>query len=718
MKKSFLLIACLFNAAILFSQVRINEVRVQADGFNAEQDYIELTGPPGFVIPSNYRIIQIADGPPNPGGVQTRIQGGAISGLVFPSDGILSLGRTSDSSPDEVVSAVSFNGFQNSTIMIVESGFIGFGTDVDSNNDGVIDNAFWTTIIDGVGLVEVTNADLQEEINQGATNTTLSSPWDYSVQLGLPSVVQQVGGNKTALHIYKDPITGSWKSGSQTTVDDPDNNFETVGDPNNSFITEETTLSSDALVSNLTVEGNGDLTIASGATLSVSSSLVNDADMTISSGGSLLFDGTTTGNAIIINRTSQHAGDALRHSMVGSPVGGFSLDDLGANSYFSYNEGSASWSAETSNSTMAPGQGFSVVGKTNLSFAGTPNSGSISVPATASAFKLLANPYPCAIDIDAFFAENTAALSSETIWLWNDGGSEGGVRPSSDYLTINSMGQVQSGGTGAKSSANFEDGSIGSVQGFFVETSAGGTSISFTDAMKKSGANTDDAFFRTAEIQSLKLILANASHFSETLLGFASDATLGFDNRYDAKKRKGSAPVQLSILVNQEEFAIATNPLLQGAEIALPLNFTGSAGNYTFSISELKNIPEGYLAILKDKSVRTYHVLNDGDYAFSTDGLGNSSRFEILLSTLVPAPLSNENGGFEDLRIFNGNRGLTVRSSEQFATADILDLQGKVVYSELPLTFEGNESILDVSLKQNGLYIIRFDGDKSIRFIY
>ncbi|MEM6643861.1 MAG: hypothetical protein AAF616_12850 [Bacteroidota bacterium] len=714
MKKLYLLLSMAVLQFTAYSQLEISEVRVHSNSNSNDADYIELKGVPGSSIPANYRVISIGESPSNPGEVRARVQN--IAGEVIPADGFYTIGFSASINPDLQTSEANFNGFHSMAILLIEaSSFIFSSDNIDEDDDGVVDNILWENLIDGIQLAEKTNAELQDEI---AGSGSRSAPWDYSTELGIPALYGQVGGNKTIFHAYKDPISGLWKEGWNGDVADAGNVFESFSMANHSFISSSVALSSDAQVTNLTVESDGILTISSDISLSVGGDITNDGSITFESGSSLVETGASySGNAIIFKRTSQHSMDALRHNLVGSPVAGFSLESLNAADYFTYEEASNTWLRETGNPTMTPGQGYSVVGKTDLEFSGTPNSGMVSVSATASAFKMLANPYPCAVNIDQFFSENNAALSSETLWLWNDGGSEGGERPVSDYITINSLGEVQSGGTGSKSSSNFISGSIGSSQGFFVQTSASGTAINFTDAMKQVGNNTDDAFFRNAnsEISKVKLSLKNDHHFSEVLLGFLEEASSGLDKRYDAEKFKGTTSIQLGIVNDDMILAIAGYSPLDGDKRSIDLEFTVETdGVYSFEL-DAKNLSAEYQILIHDKQQNVYKSFVDNKFEFFSSAGTFADRFSLIISP-------NQVLGFpsaltEKVQFSISNNFLTIKTDLSVKNVNIYDLQGRMVLINEGLDFSGNTATVKGDFKKGVTYVIKLDDQYASKFM-
>ncbi|MFY0598978.1 MAG: hypothetical protein JXR03_04865 [Cyclobacteriaceae bacterium] len=713
------------------AQFTINEVRINNVNSDGVGSYIEIKGVPGSVTPSDTKLFAFGGKMDRAGRASTRMNS-ELANITIPDDGIYTVFFSSDGDDIDYPAATannpgafdagltnhSFSVFNNVTIALVRGNSMFFADDTDMDDDGIMENPFWTSVYDAVSIIKEDNVSIQSKIDNGDALNSIQV-FDYSSEFGGGSVFG-VNGSRIYSHAYRDPVTNAWigkgnNNGFLSDIDSP-------GKENTIEVDVDRTISGAISAHNILVSSGTTLTVDPGATLTASGKIENDGSLIIEAGGSLVETSNEfSGNAITIKRTTQHAADALRHSMVGSPISGFNLETLGADSYYSYNEGNDTWSAETTNPVMTPGQGYSVVGKTDLVFSGTPNSGTIDVSATASSFKLLANPYPCAISIESFYTDNSAALDQEAIWIWNDGGSEGGQRSNSDYLVVNNLGAAQAGGTGAKASSSFADGYIGAMQGFFVLTSSAGTTVSFNNDMKGIGNNTDDSFFRktseSVDIQKFTLRLKSENAFSETLFGFANDATLGVDKKYDAKKFVGNSDVQLAALINDDAYVITGNPLLTGEDLLVDLTFSiEEEGTYFLELDNITNMPEDYNAFVVDNENGERSLLTSGNaYSFSSAKVSESKRFSLLLS---PADvLSNSNlSGKLGINVSGSNQELVIKAEIERASVAIYDILGRVIFFEENADFRNHQYVINQFDAMNTPYILKVN-DEVLKFI-
>jgi autotransporter-associated beta strand protein len=144
--------------------VRINEIMVDAPGTNATQDFIELKSTtPGEDV-SNLSILLVEGDAGTPNGR------GNIDGVITfagPTTGTngLFLRHSFSTGPLPAIdpaTTVQNSGWshENAAITyILVSGFTGaVNTDIDANDDGVVDNTPWTSVLDSVGVNDSDNA--------------------------------------------------------------------------------------------------------------------------------------------------------------------------------------------------------------------------------------------------------------------------------------------------------------------------------------------------------------------------------------------------------------------------------------------------------------------------------------------------------------------------------------------------------------------------------
>lgn len=140
--------------AVAAPSVRINEVRVDQTGADNDE-YFELLGTPGMSL-DDYTYISVGDGALGDSGVIESVT--SLAGMTMPWDGYFVCAEFTFTlgTPDLYAGAsgLNFENLDNETHMLVR-GFSGaLATDIDTNDDGVIDFTPWATEVDRVAFAK------------------------------------------------------------------------------------------------------------------------------------------------------------------------------------------------------------------------------------------------------------------------------------------------------------------------------------------------------------------------------------------------------------------------------------------------------------------------------------------------------------------------------------------------------------------------------------
>lgn len=132
----------------------INEIRTDQVGSDVDE-YFEIAGDPGESL-SGYCYLVIGDDVDQGDGFLEAVID--LSGLSIGADGLLSVGEDASipcGGIDAVIpEALNFENSDNVTHLLVE-GFSGtIDTDLDTDDDGVLDLEPWTAVVDCLALIE------------------------------------------------------------------------------------------------------------------------------------------------------------------------------------------------------------------------------------------------------------------------------------------------------------------------------------------------------------------------------------------------------------------------------------------------------------------------------------------------------------------------------------------------------------------------------------
>ncbi len=381
-------------------------------------------------------------------------------------------------------------------------------------------------------------------------------------------------------------------------------------------------------------------------------------------------------------------------------------------------------------------------------FEGPFNNGMYNVPvyrndaeSSDSNWNLIGNPYPSAIDIDAFFDENnynsitTSGTIDGAVYLWsqdaapdddNNGNSDQNFN-SADYATINGAGEIMGG------DRVMPNRYISSGQGFFLNyhndgdvvsssTNGDGDLISvgnviFDNRMRVIGNN--DQLFKVTNPLNNKLWLNLTSDngvFSQVLIAYVAGATDGNDGSYFDTKRNIStgmaAFIYSSIEGYDEKFSIqgkATESISHDEIINLGLYTAIVVPTlYTISIAQLEgDFLNANTAYLIDDIMNTVHDLSANDYTFTSDSGDFNDRFKIVfdINSLSTETFETSPDSVSIVQLENDVIKFIVPNDLAIKSINIHDLLGQQLYHLKGSN--GNVEIFTLSNLSQTAYIVQ-----------
>jgi hypothetical protein len=447
------------------------------------------------------------------------------------------------------------------------------------------------------------------------------------------------------------------------------------------------------------IVNTGNVVVADGTAVTLQNELkVNGGTFTVHNGGQLVQkgDGTVpnTGNITFYKNSNDLY--RLDYTMWASPVSGtqtlkqFSPNTLNNRFYIydtSLNQfvGIVQGVLDPVTATFSSGKGYLIRTPDNHSayptasayegkFTGVPNNGSITFTmqniGQGQRYNLVGNPYPSAISIADFIADNVVNVTG-TLWYWRKTNGAAG----SAYVTY-------SGGT-------FSNGPgepyILPGQGFIVEAFDNSTTVTFNNKMR---INEGGPFFRmsgnaTAEKHRIWLNLNDAGGtIGHMAIAYTEGATEGFDNGLDGKLMKDSN-VALASVVNDMQLSVQARPLPFTGQDVVPLSFqTNAPGTYSISLNTVDGLFEGNQDIyLKDNNTGSVHNLKSGAYSFATEEGMFNNRFEIVYT--IPALGTNDPVANDDtVVLWQNSNSININAGNTEITGILVyDMRGRVLYN-------------------------------------
>ncbi|WP_432671730.1 LamG-like jellyroll fold domain-containing protein [Flavobacterium sp. SM2513] len=588
---------------------------------------------------------------------------------------------------------------------------------------GVINN--YPTVLDASGtpfvVYQDSNNDYKATVKRfdGTAWTTVgtagfsSSTADYSSitmdSEGTPYVVfvdASVANKTTVMKFTEDPaflttwINQIWDNGV------PNLTMKAV-------IKDALTLTTDLDVKELIVTQLGSIVVASGTTLTVDEKITNHgaaAHFLVENNGTLLQNTASTniGTGVV----KRNSAELFRqdYSLWSSPVGGqnlraFSLQTL-YNRFSSYDaavgtNGDYVQEIFTTNDmntklfSLAKGYLIRVpnnwVTWDNIdgddaqsyegTFAGTLTNGDVNVALSGanSKLNLVGNPYPSRISIADFFAANSDI--NETLYFWRKkaSASYSGVSPSGYATYTPLMGLTSPDASIVGSPTHIETG-----QGFFVvANSATPGNLTFTNSMRTNGTAT---FYRgatdtTNELHRMWLNLSTANVVvGQTLIGYATGASQGIDNGYDAAYLNDS-PMALTSLINGVEYAIQGLgvPFDHTSSVALGFK-TNAATTYSISLANFDGLFIGNQNIyIKDNLTGLVHNVKESAYSFTAnEGIAND-RFEVVYQNSTLGT-NNPDIDINKVMVYKEGQDIVINAiTMELEKVELYDIRGSLI---------------------------------------
>jgi hypothetical protein len=399
-------------------------------------------------------------------------------------------------------------------------------------------------------------------------------------------------------------------------------------------------------------------------------------------GATLLIDDASAVNhkEIIAKRIGQS--EKLAYNFWSLPLNASSRQ-VGGHDRYVFDEPSFSW--QVIPTTLNAAEGFITTGAGQVSVQGVPNAGLITVnvtdqgptskdigdgPQDYSGFNLIGNPYPAAVNMQAFLNDATnSGILDGTVYFYT-GQADG----TGSYIPVN-----QATLDGSES--------IPAFQGFKVRALTDGNLV-FNSSMTNASQDNGGFYRQAAPIEQKKLWLqlnrSGDDKLHEKILLTISEAfSPDFDKGYDAIKMPGSLPVGLYTKVNEKNFSIAALPEKEEQIIPLGMRINES-GSYELKASDFETFGSEVQLLLKDTEQGVVHDFRQNEtYSFNySQGNELNGRFEIHITAKEEKVLANQQKAQEEIRLAVNTNGLNIffnQAASKETKVRVYDLTGRII---------------------------------------
>ncbi|TCP25098.1 putative secreted protein (Por secretion system target) [Tenacibaculum skagerrakense] len=462
-----------------------------------------------------------------------------------------------------------------------------------------------------------------------------------------------------------------------------------------------------------------DLTLETGASLTVGSNLTTSGTVTVNSGASLIaqnstsFDltynrslGTTNWYLVSSVVTNETIEDIIsNHSLASGTAGNIGIGD--------YNNVTPGWTYAnvTTTGTLASGEGRSIKLTTadNISFSGTMPLNDVNIVisdggAGGNGFNLIGNPFPSYLTANNtspsaannLLSLNTGILDEETIWFWN--------QATNQYSLVNQATAILNGIY-----------YIAPGQGFFVRSNVTGGSFTFPESMQSH--QTNDTFARSSNqnYSSIKLKLSvSGSSDKETDILYIQGATAGWDNGWDSTIFDGANTdliIYSELVENNQGQKLAIQSLSNDTfDEIIPLGINASKDMEITISAEAINLPDGYGMYLEDRVEGTFTLLDatTNYQKVLTENTNGAGRYYIHTSQAV---LNVDENNLNTVSLFvDTNNTVHVKGIHEASEMTVFNITGQKVFAT-SFIGNGNNSI-SIPKVTTGLYLIQLNTNK------
>lgn len=467
------------------------------------------------------------------------------------------------------------------------------------------------------------------------------------------------------------------------------------------------------VIRDVRVEENARLLVDANQTLEITQALVNNTgnanNAFFANNSTLLQTGTNNNNVGSIRY--QRATRPLKNldfvywgSMVDNQTLGTMWMTTVGETFYRFNTSVNNWAGVPASQIMQPGVGYIArarhnsngwavaVNGTPTAFTthlnGRPRSGNITAPLTANGWNLLANPYPSAIDFDAFALQGFASYAQSpilpTVYYWTQATPiTNNSYSANDYAVYSAPNEV------GVSVGGFTPGRhIAAGQGFFVRAKANvGAEIQFTNQQRvgannanftKPGGGKDSDAGQNFTRERYWLNLTNqVGDFKQIAIVHSNYATNNYDELYDALAFNGNTNMNFFSLVENRRISIQGRSAFEVSDEIILGYTANTAGNYTISIAQIDAVFDNRNVFLEDLLLGTVHDLKAGSYTFNSATGTHLNRFKIKYYDEV---LGNSSQELVSLVAFVQNQTLHIKSGgETLDQVEIFDIQGRTL---------------------------------------
>jgi len=172
--------------------------------------------------------------------------------------------------------------------------------------------------------------------------------------------------------------------------------------------------------------------------------------------------------------------------------------------------------------------------------------------------------------------------------------------------------------------------------------------------------------------------------FKQTLVGYVTDATNGYDSRFDGESMNGNTYTDFYSINENKNLTIQGRAVPFDENDTVPLGFkTTIAGSFTIDIDEVDGLLTNQAVYLEDKVTNTIFNLKNGNYTFTTDKGTFNDRFVLRYTDKTLGTAAVEKPANQILVTIQNKQIKITSLAEPIEKVFVYDVSGKQCYQKI-----------------------------------
>ena len=454
--------------------------------------------------------------------------------------------------------------------------------------------------------------------------------------------------------------------------------------------------------------------------------------------------------------TATTAATILASNVYDGTANPFAISPYWIYKFTTHNSSYSDWVQAGSSATINTGEGFTMKGSSGTDtttvdgvqnnpdgkqqrydFRGKPNDGTINIPVLTGEWSLTGNPYPSAIDLQAFLNDDLSCTGIAYFWEQDKtinshyiadyrGGyatySAGDIYIPAVFYSYNNNGAEI---TNVESPGNIYQRKYSPIgQGFMIEGAVNGNAQMKNSyrVFVKEGVDNLSQFEKTTNAKKAATsnvqpqirfnTLLDNGPVSQMVLAFDPLSTDGVDRAKDAAS-PNDGPSNNYFVIENNEYVINVMPFSIDKKIAIGFRNVDQA-NYKVTVNQMLNIPEVTNVYIHDITANLYYDIKNSVFDVTLPAGTNNTQYEITFKNGTLGVDNFVNQSDFVVRQDNSVKKVIITNplQKELVSYGLYGVMGKLIFNKTQLGTDSSYSFSTSNLS-DGIYIVKLtEADK------